>query len=211
MIGKMIEARNLLRRSFSIKQRGCTQMKPDHEWRINIFKGTQVIWTVLVLLMVIILCSGCPLKKQVKKEVPEVVLKKEPIMVYSFDDSNNNSKFEPWYHEKILEEKWFFRENDNVIIYIPHERARKGDEVSYLITSPNGLKIINKYTLTSDGGCLKIQAGCEMTGEGKDEKRVCTKVGKYLSAKGGYGTFEIKAFVNNEEIGVKEIKIGPTD
>jgi len=186
-------------------------MKTGNVWRKNFFGRTQVLWNVIFLLSVIILCSGCPLKKHVKKDEPEVVLKHEPILVYSFEDSNKNSKFEPWYHEKILGERWFFRENDDVIIYIPHDDARKGDEVSYLITSPNGVKIINKYTLTSDGGCLKIQAGCEVIGEGQDMKSICTKVGKYLSSTGGYGTFEIKAFVNDEEIGKKEIKIGPED
>ncbi|HHO75742.1 MAG TPA: hypothetical protein ENN05_04865 [Deltaproteobacteria bacterium] len=183
-------------------------MKTGHESCRNFSKG---IWAGFAVLVIVILCSGCPLKKQVKKEPSEVVVKTDPILVYSFKDNNKNSKFEPWYYESIIEEKWFFRENEDIIIYIPHDKSKKGDEVSYLIIAPNGTKIINKHVLMSDGGCLKIQAGCEIKGEGKEEKVICTKVGKYLSATGGYGTFEIQAFVNDRMIGSKKIKIGPPE
>lgn len=163
-----------------------------------------------VLLLACILLSGCPLKKHLKKENPEPVIKKDPIMVYSYKDINKNNKFEPWYNETLIEEKWFFRDDDDIIIYIPHEDAKKGDEINYCILSPNGTKIINRHTLTSNGGCLKIQGGCKTIEGNPDGRTICTKLGRYLSATGAYGTFEIIAYLNDTELGKKQIKIWPT-
>ena len=173
----------------------------------------QIIVLLAVLLVAGILLSGCPLKKHLKKHKsspkPEPVVKIEPIMTFTFDDKNNNNKFEPWFNEKLLEEKWFFRDNEDIIIFIPHENAGKGDEVNYCIKAPNGTKITNRFTLMNNGGCLKIQGGC--TRNDSEDKLICTKLGRYLIATGDYGTFEITAYLNELELGKKAIKIWPKD
>lgn len=173
-----------------------------------------IIVLLAVLLVAGILVSGCPLKERLKKHKstpkPDPVVKIEPVMTFTFDDKNNNNKFEPWYNEKLIEEKWFFRDNEDIIIFIPHEDARKGDEVYYCIEAPNGTKITNRFTLMSDGGCLKIQGGCTKY-DNPQEKITCTKLGKYLVATGDYGTFEITAYLNEKELGKKAIKIWPKD
>ena len=62
----------------------------------------------------------------------------------------------------------------------------------------------------SNGGCLKVQGGCT-DNDNPSEKITCTKLGKYLIATGGYGTFEITAYHNKTLLGKKAIKIWPKD
>ena len=169
-----------------------------------------VVVLLAVLLAAGILVSGCPLKKHLKKHKSEPVVKIEPIMTFSFNDMNKNNKFEPWYSEKLVEEKWFFRDHEDIIIFIPHEDARKGDVVHYCIEAPDGTKITNRFSLMSDGGCLKIQGGCTKD-DNAEGKIICTKLGKYLAATGDYGTFEITAYLNERQLGKKAIKIWPKD
>ena len=133
------------------------------------------------------------------KKKPVVILPKpKPIVTIKYSDKNLNGKFDPWMDDRLGED-WFFREGDNLVIYIVPENAQIGDEIEYSITGPNNKVVINKkVALTGEQDYLKIDGyGSNMT--------------EYFVKEGGYGTFTLVVSVNGEALTPEatEFKISP--
>lgn len=129
------------------------------------------------------------------KKKPVVILPKpKPIVTIKYKDKNLNGKFDPWTDDRIGED-WFFREGENLVIYIVPENAQTGDEIEYSITGPNRKVILSKrVSLTSEQEYIKID------GYG-------TNVTEYFVKEGGYGTFTLLVTVNGVALEANEFKI----
>lgn len=134
-----------------------------------------------------------------KKKKPVTVLPKpKPIITIKYKDKNLNGRFDPWIDDRIGEDA-FYREGENLVIYIVPENVKTGDVLDYSITGPVGTVIFkNSLTLASDDGYVKIDG-------------LGTNTTEYFVAQGGYGTYTIHASLNGKILvpGGKEFKISP--